>query len=139
MKFLKIFIIFFISNNLFSQSNYGNFVELKRLFIQEKYDLISQMDNNFDKKSEFYPYTLFYKGVSSYKIKSNKISKSYFEEILKSYPKWSQINEVYHWLVKINIENKNLDQALKNLSKINDLEIKDILYPQIDPLQNHYF
>ena len=133
MKFLKIFIIFFISNNLFSQSNYGNFVELKRLFIQEKYDLISQMDNNFDKKSEFYPYTLFYKGVSSYKIKSNKISKSYFEEILKSYPKWSQINEVYHWLVKINIENKNLDQALKNLSKINDLEIKDILYPQIDP------
>ena len=107
MKFLKIFIIFFISNNLFSQSNYGNFVELKRLFIQEKYDLISQMDNNFDKKSEFYPYTLFYKGVSSYKIKSNKISKTYFEEILKSYPKWSQINEVYHWLVKINIENKN--------------------------------
>ena len=79
MKFLKIFIIFFISNNLFSQSNYGNFVELKRLFIQEKYDLISQMDNNFDKKSEFYPYTLFYKGVSSYKIKSNKISNSYFE------------------------------------------------------------
>jgi len=133
MKFLKIFIIFFISNNLFSQSNYGNFVELKRLFIQEKYDLISQMDNNFDKKSEFYPYTLFYKGVSSYKIKSNKISKSYFEEILKSYPKWSQINEVYHWLVKINIENKNLDQALENLSKINELEIKDILYPQIDP------
>ncbi len=51
MKFLKIFIIFFFSNNLFSQSNYGNFVELKRLFIQEKYDLISQMDNNFDKKT----------------------------------------------------------------------------------------
>ena len=133
MKFLKIFFIFLISNNLFSQSNYGNFIELKRLFIQEKYNLISQMDNNFDKKSEFYPYALFYKAVSLYKIKSNKTSKTYFEEIIKSYPNWSQINEVYHWLVKIDIENDDVDDALKNFSKINNQNIEDILYPQIDP------
>jgi hypothetical protein len=133
MKFFKIFFIFLISNNLFSQSNYGNFIELKRLFIQEKYDLIGQMDNNFDKKSEFYPYTLFYKAVSLYKIKSNKTSKTYFEQIIKSYPNWSQINEVYHWLVKIDIENDDLDDALKNFSKINNQNIEDILYPQIDP------
>ena len=63
MKFLKIFIIFFISNNLFSQSNYGNFVELKRLFIQEKYDLISKMDNNFDKKMNFIHISYFTKGL----------------------------------------------------------------------------
>lgn len=133
MKFLKIFFIFLISNNLFSQSNYGNFIELKRLFIQEKYDLISQMDYNFNKKGEFYPYSLFYKAISEYKIKSNNTSKIYFDEIIKLYPNWSQINEVYHWLVKIDIENDELDNALKNLSNINNQNIEEILYPQIDP------
>ena len=118
MKFKKIFFIFLISNNLFSQSNYGNFIELKRLFIQEKYDLISKMDSDIDKKSEFYPYTLFYKAVSQYKLKFNKTSKIQFEEIIKFYPNWSQINEVYYWLVKIDIENDDLDNALKNFSKI---------------------
>tara|TARA_B100000579_G_scaffold338543_1_gene289812 strand:- start:4630 stop:6390 length:1761 start_codon:yes stop_codon:yes gene_type:complete len=134
MKYLNLLILFFFfSANLFSQTNYSEFIKLKRLFIEEKYSIISGYDHQIDKKNEFYPYAVFYKGVSEYKLSSYDKSENYFKEIITLYPNWSQIDEVYYWLIKVDLKTNNFDDALINFSVLNNSEIKEILYPDIDP------
>ena len=134
MKYLYLLILFFFfSSNLFSQTNYSEFIKLKRLFIEEKYSIISAYDHQIDKKNEFYPYAVFYKGVSEYKLSSYDKSGNYLEEIIALYPNWSQIDEVYYWQIKVDLKTNNFDNALLNFSVLNNSEIKEILYPDIDP------
>ena len=134
MKYLYLLILFFFfSSNLFSQTNYSEFIKLKRLFIEEKYSIISGYDHQIDKKNEFYPYAVFYKGVSEYKLSSYDKSENYFKEIITIYPNWSQIDEVYYWQIKVDLKTNNFDNALINFSELNNSEIKEILYPDIDP------
>ena len=134
MKYLNLLILFFFfSSNLFSQTNYSEFIKLKRLFIEEKYSIISGYNHQIDKKNEFYPYAVFYKGVSEYKLSSYDKSENYFKEIIALYPNWSQIDEVYYWQIKVDLKTNNFDNALINFSELNNSEIKEILYPDIDP------
>ncbi|MBE97818.1 MAG: hypothetical protein CMB91_02030 [Flammeovirgaceae bacterium] len=134
MKYLNLLILFFFfSSNLFSQTNYSEFIKLKRLFIEEKYSIISAYDHQIDKKNEFYPYAVFYKGVSEYKLSSYDKSGNYLEEIIALYPNWSQLDEVYYWQIKVDLKTNNFDNALLNFSVLNNSEIKEILYPDIDP------
>ena len=134
MKYLYLLILFFFfSSNLFSQTNYSEFIKLKRLFIEEKYSIISGYNHQIDKKNEFYPYAVFYKGVSEYKLSSYDKSENYFKEIIALYPNWSQIDEVYYWQIKVDLKTNNFDDALINFSELNNSEIKEILYPDIDP------
>ena len=134
MKYLNLLILFFFfSSNLFSQTNYSEFIKLKRLFIEEKYSIISEYNHQIDKKNEFYPYAVFYKGVSEYKLSSYDKSENYFKEIIAIYPNWSQIDEVYYWQIKVDLKTNNFDDALINFSELNNSEIKENLYPDIDP------
>ncbi len=134
MKYFNLLILFFFfSSNLFSQTNYSEFIKLKRLFIEEKYSIISEYNHQIDKKNEFYPYAVFYKGVSEYKLSSYDKSENYFKEIIAIYPNWSQIDEVYYWQIKVDLKTNNFDNALINFSELNNSEIKEILYPDIDP------
>lgn len=133
MKFKIFLILILVSHNLFSQSNYSAFIKLKRLFLEEKYNQVIELENDTDKKNEFYPYTLFYKAVSEYKTNSIEKSRNYFNEIIKLFPNWSQIDEVYYWLVKLDFYDKSIGEALKNFSNINKLNIRDELYPEMDP------
>ena len=134
MKYLNLLILFFFfSSNLFSQTNYSEFIKLKRLFIEEKYSIISGYNHQIDKKNEFYPYAVFYKGVSEYKLSSYDKSGNYLEEIIALYPNWSQLAEVYYWQIKVDLKTNNFDNALLNFSVLNNSEIKEILYPDIDP------
>ena len=59
MKFKFFLILILVSHNLFSQSNYSAFIKLKRLFLEEKYNQVIELENDTDKKNEFYHYTLF--------------------------------------------------------------------------------
>ena len=132
---LKLFILFFIfSPSLFAQSDYTNFVKLKKLFIQEKYSDLLNSDIDFKKSSEFYPYHLFYKSVAQYKLNSKEEALDSFQNIVKIFSNWSQLNEVYYWIVRINSEKNNLDDALISFSKISNLSILDELYSIIDPI-----
>ena len=51
-------------------------------------------------------------------------SENYLKEIINIFPKWSQLDEVYFWLVKIDLNNNNLDNALQNFSFIKTFEIQ---------------
>ena len=132
LKLLVLFIIF--SFPLLGQSEYTKFVQLKKLFIEEKFSDLIKSEIDIKKSSEFYPYLLFYNSVAEYKLNSKEKALANFKNIIKIYPNWSQKNEVYYWLVKINSENNNLDEALTSFSKISNLSILDQLYSTIDPL-----
>ena len=88
---LKLFILFFIfSPSLFAQSDYTNFVKLKKLFIQEKYSDLLNSDIDFKKSSEFYPYHLFYKSVAQYKLNSKEEALDSFQNIVKIFSNCSE-------------------------------------------------
>ncbi|MBV20274.1 MAG: hypothetical protein CL870_04150 [Cytophagia bacterium] len=119
---------------LLGQSEYTKFVKLKKLFIEEKFSELIKSEIDIKKNSEFYPYLLFYNSVAEYKLKSKVKALDILKKIIKDYPNWSQKNEVYYWLVKINSENNNLDEALISFSMISNSSISDGLYSLIDPL-----
>ncbi len=148
MKKRYLIILFiFLSKSLIAQSDYSNFIQIKKLFIDEKYDEISQINLEFNKTSEFYPYVIFYRGVSEYKLNSLNKASLFLDEIIRSYPNWTQIDEVYYWMVKIDLDINNLDAALKKLSLITNNQIRDDIYNILDPyledlsftkLENYY-
>ncbi len=132
---LKLFLLFIIfSFPLIGQSDYTRFVQLKKLFIEEKYSDLIKSDIDIKKNSEFYPYLLFYNSVAEYELNLKDKALDNFKNIIKVYPKWSQKNEVYYWLVRINSEKNSLDEALISFSKISNSSILDELYPIINPL-----
>ncbi len=134
MKKRYLIILFiFLSKSLIAQSDYSDFIQLKKLFIDEKYDEISQINLEFNKTSEFYPYVIFYRGVSEYKLNSLNKASLFLDEIIRSYPNWTQIDEVYYWMVKIDLDSNNLDAALKKLSLITNNQIRDYIYNILDP------
>ena len=134
MKLKLLFIMIVFSFPLLGQSDYTKFVQLKKLFIEEKFSDLIKSEIDIKKNSEFYPYLLFYNSVAEFKLKSKDKALDNFKNIIKVYPNWSQKNEVYYWLVKINSESNNLDEALIYFSMISNPSISDGLYSIIDPL-----
>ena len=134
MKIKLLFIMIVFSFPLLGQSDYTKFVQLKKLFIEEKFSDLIKSEIDIKKNSEFYPYLLFYNSVAEFKLKSKDKALDNFKNIIKVYPNWSQKNEVYYWLVKINSESNNLDEALIYFSMISNPSISDGLYSIIDPL-----
>ncbi len=134
MRLMLLFFMIIFSYPLLGQSEYTKFVKLKKLFIEEKFSELIKSEIDIKKNSEFYPYLLFYNSVAEYKLKSKVKALDILKKIIKDYPNWSQKNEVYYWLVKINSENNNLDEALISFSMISNSSISDGLYSLIDPL-----
>ena len=134
MRLMLLFFMIIFSYPLLGQSEYTKFVKLKKLFIEEKFSELIKSEIDIKKNSEFYPYLLFYNSVAEYKLKSKLKALDILKKIIKDYPNWSQKNEVYYWLVKINSENNNLDEALISFSMISNSSISDGLYSLIDPL-----
>ena len=127
------FILLFIYSSAFSQSDYSKYMQIKKLFLQEEYEKIVNSDISISINSEFYPYKTFYNSVSLFKVKQLNNSLDSFYDLKKKYSKWSQIEEVNYWIIKILIETNNLTDALKVFSTISNVEIKKNLYNIIDP------
>ena len=127
------FILLFVYSNIFAQSDYSKYMQIKKLFLLEEYEQIVNSDISITINSEFYPYKTFYKAVSLFKVNQFKKSLDNFHNLKKNYPNWSQIEEVNYWIIKILIETNNLNDALKVFSTISNIEIKKNLYNIIDP------
>ena len=134
MRLKLLFLMIIFSFPLLGQSEYTKFVKLKKLFIEEKFSDLIKSEIDIKKNSEFYPYLLFYNSVAQYKLNSKDKAVENLKNIIKVYPEWSQKNEVYYWLVKINSESNNLDESLIYFSMISNSSISDGLYSMIDPL-----
>ena len=59
-------------------------------------------------------------------------------EIIKSFPKWSQIDEVYYWIIKIIIDKENIETTLNYFNKIKNIQIQDDIYSIIEPKIKKY-
>ena len=123
MRLKLLFLMIIFSFPLLGQSEYTKFVKLKKLFIEEKFSDLIKSEIDIKKNSEFYPYLLFYNSVAEYKLNSKDKAVENLKNIIKVYPEWSQKNEVYYWLVKINSESNNLDESLIYFSMISNSSI----------------
>ena len=129
---LIIFFIFFSSIG-FAQSDYSNFTKVKKLFNQKNYSELTNLNFNISSKSEFYPYYIFYRSISNYYLNNENQSLNDLNEIIKSFPKWSQIDEVYYWIIKIIIDKENIETTLNYFNKIKNIQIQDDIYSIIEP------
>lgn len=129
---LIIFFIFFSSIG-FAQSDYSNFTKVKKLFNQKNYSELTNLNFNISSKSEFYPYYIFYRSISNYYLNNEDQSLNDLNEIIKSFPKWSQIDEVYYWIIKIIIDKENIETTLNYFNKIKNIQIQDDIYSIIEP------
>ena len=129
---LIIFFIFF-SSIAFAQSDYSNFTKVKKLFNQKNYSELTNLNFNISSKSEFYPYYIFYRSISNYYLNNEDQSLNDLNEIIKSFPKWSQIDEVYYWIIKIIIDKENIETTLNYFNKIKNIQIQEDIYSMIEP------
>ena len=133
-KYLYAFLILlFVSSNIYSQSDYSKYMQVKKLFLQERYEEVKNSNISLSSNSEFLPYFNFYISVSLYKTGNLKESLDSFNELKKKYPNWPQIQDINYWIVKILVEIDNLTDALNIFSTILDSDIKSNLYEIIDP------
>ena len=122
------------SVNLSAQSDYSQFIRIKKLFNQKKYNELININSVIKNTSEFYHYTIFYKSVSYYKINQKEESLKYLNQIKKENPNWSQIDEVYFWMIKIILEKNQIEEAMYYFSLVSEEDILSDLYTLIDPL-----
>ena len=129
--FISILFIFF-SNSIIAQSSYSDFLEIKKLFNQNKYPELLSQELSFKKSDEFYPYIIFYRAVSYHKINDKNNSLRLLKNLINDFPNWSQIDEVFYWAVRIELEFNNINNALDYFSKIKEKSINESLHIFLD-------
>ena len=131
-KFFISILFLFFSNLIFAQSSYSDFLEIKKLFNQNKYPELLSQELSFKKSDEFYPYIIFYRAVSYHKINDKNNSLRLFKNLINDFPNWSQIDEVFYWAVRIELEFNNINNALEYFSKIKEKSINESLHIFLD-------
>ena len=131
-KFFIIILFLFFSNSIFAQSSYSDFLEIKKLFNQNKYPELLSQELSFKKSDEFYPYIIFYRAVSYHKINDKNNSLRLLKNLINDFPNWSQIDEVFYWAVRIELEFNNINNALEYFSKIKEKSINESLHIFLD-------
>ena len=127
-KFFISILFLFFSNSIFAQSSYSDFLEIKKLFNQNKYPELLSQELSFKKSDEFYPYIIFYRAVSYHKINDKNNSLRLLKNLINDFPNWSQIDEVFYWAVRIELEFNNINNALEYFSKIKEKSINESLH-----------
>ena len=131
-KFFISILFLFVSNSIFAQSSYSDFLEIKKLFNQNKYPELLSQELSFKKSDEFYPYIIFYRAVSYHKINDKNNSLRLLKNLINDFPNWSQIDEVFYWAVRIELEFNNINNALEYFSKIKEKSINESLHIFLD-------
>ena len=94
-KYLYIsLILLFVSSNTYSQSDYFKYMQVKKLFLQERYEEVKNSNISLSSNSEFLPYFNFYTSISLYKTDNLEESLGSFKEIKEKYTNWPQIKDV---------------------------------------------
>ena len=131
-KFFISILFLFFSNSIIAQSSYSDFLEIKKLFNQNKYPELLSQELSFKKSDEFYPYIIFYRAVSYHKINDKNNSLRLLKNLINDFPNWSQIDEVFYWAVRIELEFNNINNALEYFSKIKEKSINESLHIFLD-------
>ena len=100
----------------------------RELFDIGKYGLAMQafkpLTSAFD-ENIYTTYASFYFALSAYHTDSRDLAKNMLLQIQTNYPEWDQMDEVNLWLVKIYLDDDNIDEAVLRQKNIKDQKIRE--------------
>ncbi len=99
----------------------------KDLFRTGKYSLAMESFKPlipYDQNNRFSEYAAFYYALSAYNLNYKSVAKDMFVQLRTTHPNWDKINEVYFWIARIHMDNKDYFQGLKTLASINDKKMQ---------------
>lgn len=123
-------LISFISLNSYAQDFKKNYRKAKDLFQNGRYSEAMDAFNAltvYDKKNPYTEYAQFFYGLAAQKLGFNMVAKNQWLQLKKSYPQWSQIDEVNYWLATLYFQQREPFQAIKTLNAIEDNSFRSSL------------
>ncbi len=125
MKYI-LFCLLLLSQTLFGQDYQTSYLAGKSYLANENYQLAQQSFQkviNDDPENPFRNYGAFYYGIASYRLEQLSIAKDIWRQIEVKDSRWTNIDEVYYWLAKVNLESDQLGLALPYVEKATDTTI----------------
>lgn len=125
MKYIS-FCLLLLSQTLFGQDYQASFLAGKSYMASENYQLAQQSFQqviNDDAANPFRSYGAFYYGIASYELGQLSIAKDIWRQVEVKDSRWKNIDEVYYWLTKVNLESDQLALALPYLDKATDTTV----------------
>ena len=113
---------------IFAQGPQAEFLEAKRLFKEKKFRDAKAAFLSLKNDVDFSRLSLFLGGISAYRENKLKEAESIFKQLLVDHMDWHQIPEVYFWLMTINFETADYEEALM---------YKEELASIVNPLNTH--
>lgn len=80
------------------------------------------------------PYIMFYYALSLHQNQEIPKALQAFEKLLAKYPCWDQIHEVCYWCAQCHFEQEQFEEALEDLSRIQDKKMQNA----ISALKEHF-
>lgn len=125
MKYI-FFCLILLSQNLLGQDYQASYLAGKSYMTAENYRMAQQSFQeviNDDAANPFRSYGAFYYGIASYRLGELSVAKNIWRQIEVKDPTWKNIDEVYYWLVKVNVESDQLAMALPYAERVRDTTI----------------
>ncbi len=125
MKYI-LFCLLLLSQTLFGQDYQTSYLAGKSYLANENYQLAQQSFQkviNDDPENPFRNYGAFYYGIASYRLEQLSVAKDIWRQIEVKDSRWTNIDEVYYWLARVNLESDQLALALPYVEKAADTTI----------------
>ncbi|MEQ8715681.1 MAG: ABC transporter substrate-binding protein [Cyclobacteriaceae bacterium] len=125
MKYI-LFCLLLLSQTLFGQDYQTSYLAGKSYLANENYQLAQQSFQkviNDDPENPFRNYGAFYYGIASYRLEQLSVAKDIWRQIEVKDSRWKNIDEVYYWLARVNLESDQLGLALPYVEKATDTTI----------------
>lgn len=71
------------------------------------------------------PYIMFYYALALHQSQEIQKALQAFEKLLAKYPCWDQVHEVYYWCAQCHFEQEQFEEALEDLSRIQDKKMQN--------------
>ncbi|MEQ9298355.1 MAG: ABC transporter substrate-binding protein [Cyclobacteriaceae bacterium] len=125
MKYI-LFYLLLLSQTLFGQDYQASFLAGKSYLANKNYQLAQQSFQqviNDDTANPFRSYGAFYYGIASYNLGQLSIAKDIWRQVEVKDSRWKNIDEIYYWLTKVNLESDELALALPYADKAGDTTV----------------
>ena len=127
--FLIAFSVLLLAAGTQAQNNSQNsYLIAKKLLLENDYKNARSFFNetaSSGEKQGLKAYALFYSALCSYKLNELEVAKLSFNKLAQKKTTWSQLDEVYLWLGKINFEMELGELACAQLNKIKLPELQE--------------
>ncbi|MEM8894665.1 MAG: hypothetical protein AAGC88_08815 [Bacteroidota bacterium] len=129
-----LFVFLLITHISVAQDYQSTYLAGKDYLASENYQLAQQSFQkviNDEPNNPFSSYGSFYYGIASYRLGQLEVAKDIWRQIEAKDPRWKNIDEVYYWITRVNIETENVELALPYYGRSRDTTIAKSINQQI--------